>query len=164
MAETKVRIKDTGLNKVGGSLTYNQVDSGNWIDLATTRINYEFNTKTTSNEGSVVDSNGDLTFQSNEVSAIIPPRFTVSAWVLADDTQTIQNIIKLGRTQGVKRLTGGMGVISALPEKQVDLGTSNNVGVDLDYISVIVKNVTPSEVKNNSTEYIKLTIQMEQVK
>lgn len=162
MADKTVRISDTGLNKVGGAVTYNQIDSGNWINLATTRINYEFNTKNTNNEGSVIDVNGNLTFQPNEVTAIIPPRFTVNAFVLADDTDKIQNIIMLGRTQGVKKLSGGMGVISALPEKESEYFES--IDETLDYIYVIVKNVTPSEVKSDNEEYVRLTIQMEQVR
>jgi len=155
MVTTKIRIKDTGLNKVGGSVIYNKVSAGAWIDLSAQRINYEFNTKTTNNEAAgLVDGNGDMTFSANEVTTIIPPRFTIENYVLASDAQTLSDMIMLGRTQGIKRLSGGMGIISALPEKLVDT---------YDYISVIVKNITPREVLMNSTDYIVFTIQLEQV-
>jgi len=150
-----VRIKDTGLNKVGGTETYPKVNSGNWIDTTSNSVRFEFNTKTTNNESSQSDTAGNLTFNSNEVTAVIPPRFTVAAKVAVGDAQGLQDMIMLGRSKGVKRLSGGLALIAALPEVETDT---------YPYVSVIIKNITPSETMSKSDEWVVFTIQMEQVR
>lgn len=151
---TKIQIKDTGLNKVGGSVIYTPVASGAWISLSSFNLRGEFTVNTTDNQSLRSSDSSMLSFKSNELSTLLPPRFTLSGAVLATDNVTIQNIVKLGRSKGIKRITGGLAMISALPEKQVDT---------YDYISVIIKNITFSEIVADSKDYVAFTIQLEQV-
>jgi len=153
---TKIRLKDTGLNKVGGTVDYTAVNSGAWTDLSTFQLRGEFTVNTTNNVSTKTDSSNSsqLTFVPNEISAIQGPRFTLQGLVSATDTTLIANIINFERSKGVKRISGGAGLIAALPEVLTD--TYN-------YVSVIVKNVTFSEVVKNGENYINFTIQLEQV-
>ena len=149
-----IRIKDTGLDKVGGTVTYTQIDSGNWIDLSGFVMRFEFTVLATTHQATQVD--GDkLTFFPNEVTGVQAPRITLQGLIDATNATTISNIIQLNRTMGVKRLSGGIGVISGMPEKLTDT---------YDYISVIIKNITMSEVLSNDKEFANITIQLEQVR
>jgi hypothetical protein len=156
----QIKIKDTGLDKVGGSVTYSAVTYGidNWIDLDGFTFRGEFTVNTTNNVATKTTINyfsgESLDFQSNEIAALQAPRFTLQGLVSAGDSTKIRAIVNLGRTMGIKRISGGMGLINALPEVATD--TYN-------YVSVIVKNITFSEVVSNGEDKINFTIQLEQV-
>jgi hypothetical protein len=154
---TIIQLKDTGLNKVGGSVVYNPVNSGTWIPIKGFTIRGEFTVNGTNNVTTLTDTSNtsQLTFQSNELTAIQAPRFTLQGLVEASDATTIGHIINLGRSKGIKRLTGGLGMIAALPEVATDT---------YEYVSVLIKNITFSEVVANDTSFINFTIQLEQVR
>lgn len=150
----KLRIKDTGQNTDSGSVIYTQVNSGSWFDLTGFSFIAEFTTLTSDHQTQVVES-GLFTFSPNDMVGIQAPRFTIQGLVESSNTSLIQNIIKLNRTLGVKRISGGSGIISALPESATDTYT---------YVPVIVKNITLSDVVRNGVDYVSMTIQLEQVK
>lgn len=152
----RYRLKDTGLDNVGGNLIYTPIDSGNWIDFNVSSNRFEFTVNTTNNVATRTNSTNAslMDFKSNEVSALMSPRFTLRGLVKASDAATINNLINLGRSKGIKRLSGGLGTISGLPEVQTDT---------YDYISVVIKNITVSEVINKDEDYADMTIQLEQV-
>lgn len=154
MANNKIEIKDSGLNEVGGSIVYTQINSGGWIELPSTRLNSEFTTKTTNNDSSI-DDGTFFTFNSNEITAIISPRFTINCLIQASNSTLISNLIQIQRSPSIKQLTGGSGLISGLPDKIVD-GSR-------DFVYVLIKNMTFSEVVAEGVNYIKCTIQLEQV-
>lgn len=161
MIEGKVIIiKDTGKDSPLGTEKFNKVNNGQWIELPSGSINFEFNIISTNYESMVIDSStGYFKPQSNEVSAVLPPRITVRCLVPADDTTTIKNIILLGRSRGLKLLSGGLGVIDAIPEAiDETYGAENRKA-----IYVIIKNIAPSEIVRNGVNYTSFTIQMEQV-
>lgn len=161
MVEGKaIIIKDTGKDAPNGTNLFTKINNGEWIELPSGSINFEFNTISTNYESMVVDETTNFFKpQSNEVTAILPPRITVRCLVPATDTATIQNIILLGRSRGLKMLSGGLGVIDALPEAVDETyGTETRKAV-----YIIIKNIAPSEVIRNGTNYISFTIQMEQV-
>lgn len=148
-----IRIKDTGLNKVGGTEVFTKINSGNWTELKGFSLRGEFGTQGTDYQ-SQRESGGLLTWKSNEVTALMSPRFTLQGLVDATDATLIANIIKFGRSKGVKRITGGLGLIAALPEVATDTYS---------YVSIKINNITFTEVQANSTNYINFTIQCEQV-
>lgn len=148
----RIRIQDSGaLN----SQTYENVGLPDWIELPSDRLTYEFTVKQSNHEAAVVGEGNSLTFNSNEVSAIIPPRFTVNFYIPATDTARINKLIALQRSKNIKKLTGGMGLISAIPEKFTE-------GSD-DIIFINIKNMTGSEIISEDKEFIKFTLQLEQV-
>lgn len=156
----KIRIKDTGLNKVGGTKDFINITYGvdNWIPLDGFSLRHEFNVMTSDNQSTKTTGNyfsgQTLNFQSNEVTGIISPRLTLQGIVATSNATKIRALIGLNRTMGIKQLSGGAGIIDAYPEVATD--TYN-------YISVIVRNFTISEVVLDGTEYAKITIQLEQV-
>lgn len=149
-----IRFKDTGLDEVGGSVLYSTINSGNWFTMYGFSITFEFTTLKSDNQSTQV-SEGEFVYINNEVAGVQAPRITLQGLVPVSDSTLIQNIVKLNRTIGIKRLSGGLGVINALPEVETD--TYN-------YISVIVKNITIREELVNDTEYANITIQLEQVR
>jgi hypothetical protein len=153
---TTYRLKDTGLDKVGGTAVYTPVNSGNWITIPTVSNRFELTVQTT--DFGALRTNPSNTslmdFKPNEVSSLLSPRMNIRALIDATNPTTITNIINLGRSKGVKRLSGGLGVISGMPEKATDT---------YDYISVLIKNITISEVIANGNTYADITIQLEQV-
>lgn len=153
----KIRIKDTGLNKVGGTVTYTPVNGGVWTNLDTFVMRGEFTVQTTNNDAQRTDpaNSSNLTFESNEIAAIQAPRFTLQGTVLGSNSTLIKNIIQFGRSKGIKRLSGGAGIIEGMPEVANDTH---------DYISVIIKNITFTDNTKNSENYINFTIQLEQVR
>lgn len=162
-----LRIRDTGLDEVGGTEIYSKVEYGSendLIPLGSSRLNSEFTVNTTDYKSTRL-SNGELDFVSNEISSVLPPRWQVNGLIPASNVEQIQAIRKLQTTLGIKELTGGLGLISAMPEKQTGTYTPQNGSpTTYDFIHVIVKNVTMAEVLSRSTEYIQVTIQLEQVK
>lgn len=157
MANTLIRIKDTGARTVGGSVDYTQVGSGAWIDLSGFSLTGDF-TVTGTNNVSFQENTSDttlLTFQANEVSALQAPRLTLRGIVPATSTALITNIINLSRSKGIKRLTGGLGMIDAIPEVATDT---------YQYVSVIIKNITFTETVSGDDTNINFTIQLEQTK
>lgn len=155
-----IRIKDTGLDVVGGTETHAKVTYGvdNWVPLNGFSLTGEFTVKGTNNEASRTSGNyfagTALTYNPNEIAAIIPPRFTIRGLVNAEDSTLVRAIVNLQRTLGIKRLTGGIGLIDALPEVATDT---------YEYVSILIKNVTFTERIQNDKKYIDITINAEQV-
>ena len=153
-------IKDTGLDKVGGTVKYSQSGSGNWMSLFSSRLNVEMTTKSTNYASGQIDpTTQNLTFNNDELSAVLPPRITIEAMMPINDQTSkdlMKEILMLQRTLGVKYLKGGLGLLDVMPNNLVDGG--DNV------IAILVKNIVPREVVDNATTYIALTIQAEQIK
>jgi hypothetical protein len=153
---TTYRLKDTGLGEVGGSQIYTPVNSGKWLEIPTVANRYELTVQTS--DFTALRTNETNTslmdFKSNEVSALMAPRMNIRALVNVTDATKISAIINMGRSKGIKRLSGGMGVISGMPEKDTDT---------YDYINVLIKNITISEVLSSDDTYADITIQLEQV-
>jgi len=154
MANTLIRIKDTGARTVGGTTVYTQIGSGAWLDLSGFSLTGEFTLNSTNNVAFKEDTNGHLTFQANEVSALQAPRFTIRGVVPASSSTLITQIVQLGRSKGIKRITGGLGLVDALPEVATDT---------YEYVSVIIKNITFTEIVKGDKVNIGFTIQLEQV-
>lgn len=152
-----LKIQDTGFDTPTGVLTHVKVEWGsdNWLPLGSDRINAEFTVTGTSNSGYKNESNV-LGYFNNEVAAIMPPRWQINGLIPATETDLLRAIRNLQRTVGVKKLKGGLGSIAAMPDSIED-------GDDR-AIFVIVKNITFGEVVTNSTDYVAITMQLEQVK
>ena len=152
----KVNIKDAQVQKVGGSAsTITPVNSGNWIELPTSRVNFEFTTKSTSNNSSK-DVDGFMVPNPNEVSSVLPTRLNVN--VFLDDTQgdILGYIEQLQQSTNIKAIKGGIMTIDNMSGSFDDNGDKA--------IYVIVKNVTVSEVVKVNTNGVAVTIQLEQVR
>lgn len=156
MANSIIQILDTGKRTPDGSVDYTQVNSGSWIDLYGFTLRGEFTNSSTNNAGQRDDTSDStkLTFIPNETAAVIAPRFTIQGLVPSSSTETITNIVELGRTKGIKQLAGGLGLIEALPEASLTSPT---------FVYVIIKNITFSEVVATDVTNIAFTIQLEQV-
>lgn len=152
--DTRIQILDTGRNSVNGAQIYAQVNSGNWIPLSGFTLSGNFGVSSTNHASFQEADASNLSFLPNEAAALQAPRFTLRGIVPADDNATIQNIIKLQRSKGIKQLTGGLGLIDSLPEAS----TTSPV-----YIHVIIKTVDFSEVYASDKKNITFTIQLEQV-
>ncbi len=148
----KIRIKDTGLNKVGGTKKYSTA-TDDWVDLDGFQLRHEFTVMSSDNQAPVIDD-GKLTFTSNEITGIQAPRLTMQGVIATADINKLQLLLDMRRTLGIKEISGGAGIIPAYPGAYVD---------DYNCIAVILKNVTMSEVVKDGTEYANITIQMEQV-
>lgn len=148
----QIKIQDAGVENASA---YSGVGLPDWVTIPSDRLTYEFTVKTTNHEASIYED-GELDFNSNEIAAIIPPRFTVNFYIRASDKQKIRDLIRLQRNTNIKKITGGMGLISAIPESFTE--------GDDDIVFVIIKNMTGSEVVAEDTEFIKFTMQLEQVK
>jgi hypothetical protein len=155
-------IKDTGLDKVGGSAVYTPVNSGDWIPLYGFQLTSEYNTQTTDNDAFLNDplDSSKVKFQSNETTAILAPRLTIRGLVEGGPADTITHIIDLGRSKGIKYIYGGLGTIWSSPDSFVTTGDdlSNQRAV-----AVIVKNITLTETIADDDGHIGVTIQLEQV-
>ena len=149
----KIRIKDTGLNRVGGTKIYSTV-SDDWIELHGMSLRHDLTVMTTDNQSTKINDDGELTFQSNEITGVQSPRLSLQGVVEISDVDMVKKLIKLDRTMGIKQLSGGAGIISAYPEAQNDT---------YDFIYVILKNFTIAEVVRDGTDYAKITIGLEQV-
>jgi len=152
-------IKDTGYSEVGGATsTYSKANNGDWLTLFSSRLNIEMTTKTTNYASGQLD--GDtLTFNNNELSAILPTRITIEAMMPIStqaDKDLVKELLKMQGTLGVKYLKGGLGLIGVLPHSFDDNGE--------DAIGLLIKNIVPREVVDNSVTYIALTIQAEQLR
>lgn len=155
MANTTIRLKDSGLDEVGGTAVYNQVNYGNWLPLDGFTLRGEFTVQKTEFASTRTDPTNEslLTFKANEIASVLPPRITIQGLVDATDVLTISDIVDMGRSKGIKRLTGGLGLIEATYD-----------GADTyAYWNVLITNITFSEVVRNGTSYINFTIQAEQV-
>jgi hypothetical protein len=158
----KIRIKDTGLNKVGGTEIHPKVASGAWLDLDGFRLTYEFNVLNTN-----VEAYKDITYlggkrldyAKNAPTILVPPRITLQGIIKTADhasgnMSTLQNLLLMRSTFGVKRISGGYGVIDILPEVATDTHK---------YISVIITNITVTEQSRDSTDTVAVTVQLKQV-
>ena len=154
---TTLKIQDTGFDSPTGVLTHIKVEWGedNWLPLGSDRINAEFTTTGTNFSGYKNES-GVLGYNNNEVSAVMPPRWQINGLIRADETDLLRAIRNLQRTMGVKKLRGGLGSIAAMPDS-IEEGSGRA-------IFVLVKNITFAEVVSNSTDYVAITLQLEQVK
>jgi hypothetical protein len=153
---TLISIKDAGIQAVGGvASTVTAVNSGDWINLPTSRINFEMTTKSTSNQASE-DVDGYLKPNPNEVSAVLPVRLNVNMFL--NDTQgaVLTQLQSLQQTTNIKLIRGGVMTIDNMLDS-VDDGSGGRG------IYVIVKNVTVSEVIATDTAGVTITIQLEQV-
>ena len=151
----KVRIRDTGkLNADDTSATYTAINGGNWLDLLGVSMRFEFTSTKTNNVATLSD--GDLlTFKSNQKSAVQSPRITIQGLVKSTESETIKTLVQMERSKTVQQISGGAGVIDALPE------ASSTSPV---YIHAFITNLTYSEVVRNGTDYVDMTIQLEQVR
>lgn len=150
-----IKIADTGLNEVGGTVTYTQVDSGSWIDFTGFRFGFQFPATATDNSTQVLADSSNLTFSPNEVESLSAPRISMAGLVDIDtNSGVITKLIQLQRSLGVKRLAGGLGVFGVLPEAS---GTSPN------YISVIITNISVEENLRGSTNTVAVTVEFQQV-
>ena len=161
-----LKLKDTGLDKPDGTELYSKVtfNTDNFVPLGGTRLTSEFTTNATQGTTTRI-SNGEFSFKNSEVTAVLPPRWQITGLIPASETELIKAIRKLQKTLGIKELTGGLGTISAMDEVRIGTYTPEGGGEDIsyDYIYVIVKNITMSEVISNSVDYVNVTIQLEQV-
>lgn len=157
MVSDEIQILDSGLNKVGGAILYPRVNSGSWIGLNGFTLRGEFTVTSTDHSSTLDDpsDSGKLTFKSNALTKVLTPRYTLQGVILASDSQKIKDIVELSRTKGIKQLSGGTGLIKALPEASLTSPV---------FIYVLVKNITFSEVEANGDTYINFTIQLEQVR
>lgn len=157
----QVAFKDTGLAKASDSVgTYTAVYDG-WLLLSGFTCRGEFTVNTTDYASYREESNGSvLSFKPNELTAILPPRFTIQGLLLATDSTRIEALIRMGRSKGIKQMAGGLGVISAIKEaNEADVPNFTSH----DYIYVLIKNITFSEVLAEDKAYVNFTIQVEQV-
>jgi len=156
----KIIIKDTGKNTPNGDIVFTQQNGGTWIEVPSGSLTFEFTTVSTNYESMLIDdATGYFKPQSNEVSSVLPLRITLRGLVEATDTPTLTNLINLQRSRGLKLLSGGMGVINAMPNTVEETYFSEVRKC----IYVIVKNVTMSEIVRNSANYVNITIQLEHV-
>ncbi len=151
-----LEIADTGLDKVNGTEIYVKVNSGEYLTLYSNVLRSEFTVQTTDNSSYRKKDDSNITFHSNELTAVLPPRFTINAFIPVDNTDDISNVIALRNSKGIKKLKGGLGLINASPDNFDDSGE--------DAIYVLLKNLTLNEVLRESTNYLKMTLQLEQVR
>ena len=165
MTNSTISIKDTGLNKVGGTALYTPANSGNWLDLYGFSLNGEFNVNTTDNDAYRNEDSSNLTFSSNEISSINAPRFTLRGIVpLSTSATTIGHLLNMRTTKSVKLLTGGLGLIDNYSDAVSVVKGAGNVNA----IYVIITNVTFSEESVDTNDsgnenIVNFTIQLEQV-
>lgn len=147
----RLRIKDTGLESVSGSEIYTKANSGNWLDLYGFTIAANYRNLVSTNEGHINEDSSNFGHSENAQTGCAPPRYTIRGTVAAADaTNILTKLVAFRKSKGVKRLSGGLGVIDA--DKDGDDTYS--------YINVIIVNLTISEVLASSTDYIDFTIEV----
>lgn len=158
---TKLQIADTGLNVVGGTETYTKVNSGSYVTLPSTTLRSEFTVNTSDNQSVRFDETvtDRLSFHPNNVTSVLPPRFTVSGLLNltdATDQATYTYLLQMQRSPSIKKMKGGLGSITYMLDNFTD-------GADK-AVYVLIKNFTPNEVLSNGVEHVSFTLQLEQVK
>lgn len=151
-----IQIKDTGFLDAVSQQTSTTalVNSGNWFSLPSSRLNFEFTTRTTNNQASeTVD--GFLQYNPNDVTSTLPPRLNINMFLKSNQTTILRDLIKLQKSTNVKLLKGGIMTIDSLDNAVDDNGEKA--------IYVIVKNLTISEVVKQDIEGVAITLQLEQV-
>ena len=113
--KTQIKIKDTGKRRVSSSSAEETeiVDSGNWITLNVSRIQYNITGEV--NDGAVISKfeNDDVTeiYGSGEIDkfGINVPTWTLSIKIdttSSTDLEMFAKLVKLTKTKGVKLISG----------------------------------------------------------
>jgi len=152
MVDTTTRIKDTGLD-IEGNASFTAYASGAWIEFPSNNFIFEGNIGDEGKAGFVKEDDSTLDYFKNDTTILHPPRITMRGIIANADSTKLAQLWALRKSRGVKRLTGGINVISAIKD-----GTDTH-----DYINVIITNVTFTENYVGDNTNVSYTVQFKQV-
>ena len=147
----KIQIEDTGTNVKNGAISqFAKAVEGPQNIFART-VSPEIDFLFSKNESKRLDSAGDLTYAPNTSESMNAPRLNIQCVFPLTELTTLQNVIKMGSTQGLKRLTGGLGTLATLP------------GAETEGLYVIIRSFRIAERLTSGVDTVSVTMQFEVV-